>query len=613
MRDLSAATEITGVQPSNSQHAPNKKWIIFTALIMIGLHFGLRAWGTVSSWFFADDLMFLGVGNSGDGTIGWIFGSHNVHIMPIGRGLAVTPSWFDGYPWWLAATEILVMVVLAAFALLWMLKTIFGYRWGILIPLAVFLFNPLTAPATVWWAAALNQIPHAIALFVSLGFFTIYLRTKNRKPLILAMVFFVLGLASYSKSVLIGPLFFIYAFAYFSSGKLHTRIASTITNYSRAWAAIGGISGIYLIIYVNLIDSNGSLSIDLLLDMSNWVVFQSFLPGMIGGPLKWAELNSLDPRLISNPPNQLIIFAFFVLMSLFLRNYAKYQNSSFGLLLLFYYLVGHILIISLGRGMFGSYGGLETRYLYDVVAITALAFALSFMPVIGSKTHLRPRTVKTLKSRHQFIFKGIAIVAWLSASMYSTITYILPWHSDQSMPQKVFIRETIESAQNGSSAIADVWVPERIMSPLFFPYNFASKVFSPVAGQVTVTKSGNELLVFKTDGTLAPAFIEGEPRNLPGPVSGCGHLVIDEPTTIPIAGVVDFPFWMTINYLSGSPGQAIVSAGRSSEILEIEQGLHTGFVTTTGQYESVTITPLGNTALCVDEIRVGFLKPIDIY
>ena len=586
--------------------------ILFSALFMVAIHLGFRAWGTIQSWFFADDLMFLGIGNTGKATIDWVFNTHNVHIMPVGLGLSIPASWFEGYPWWFAATQILVMATLTALSFLWMLVTLFGVRWGILIPLGIFLFSSITAPTTVWWAAALNQLPHATAMFLTIGFFTKYLRTSQRKFLISATGLFVLGLASYSKAILIPPFLFIFALAYFSSGNLFERVRFTIFKYIRAWLAFAGSAGIYLIIYSSTVENTASLSWGLLKQMSQWILFQSYLPGIMGGPLNWNALNKFDPRLISSPTYAMVVLSGLVLIAIFVRNLARYRHSAVWLALLSFYLAGHIVIITKARGMFGFYGGLETRYLYDVVAIGALTIALSYMTILQSVTPLEPRRPGSFVSKSQKIVLAVGVMAWLGASTYSTILYTLPWHDDRSMPQRTFIETTRASVLEKPFKIAEVWVPEQIMSPLFFPYNTASNFFSPVSEDVTVVSSGNDLHVFNLDGDLFPAVILGDPRNLPGPVAGCGFLVTEEPVTIPIAGVIDFNFWMTINYLSGAPGQVKIDAGNSTRTLEVENGLHTGFVTTEGSFDEITFTPIGSTALCVDQIRVGQLVPFDV-
>ena len=58
-----------------------------------------------------------------------------------GRATRVTLNWT------LAATLTLGVQLLASAACLWMLVTLFGARWGILAPLALYLTSALSLPA----------------------------------------------------------------------------------------------------------------------------------------------------------------------------------------------------------------------------------------------------------------------------------------------------------------------------------------------------------------------------------------------------------------------------------------------------------------------------------
>ena len=89
---------------------------------------------------------------------------HSGHLMPLGR-LLIDLSVAGGLFSWPATAAVTIAFQAAiALAAVWMLRTLFGLRWGIVPPLLVFLFSPVTMPATVWWAAALNQLGQQIGL-----------------------------------------------------------------------------------------------------------------------------------------------------------------------------------------------------------------------------------------------------------------------------------------------------------------------------------------------------------------------------------------------------------------------------------------------------------------
>jgi hypothetical protein len=58
-------------------------------------------------------------------------------------------------------------VLLAGLAALRLLRALFGERPAILIPLAVFLFCPLTMPALGEWSSGLESVPLQLATFMA--------------------------------------------------------------------------------------------------------------------------------------------------------------------------------------------------------------------------------------------------------------------------------------------------------------------------------------------------------------------------------------------------------------------------------------------------------------
>ena len=89
------------------------------------------------------------------------------HLLPLGMVIAWLQARLGMYSWPVTAGVILVLVAVASFAMLRMLLTVFGRRPGILVPLGIFLFSPLSLAGTDWWAVAIEILPLEAAIFLA--------------------------------------------------------------------------------------------------------------------------------------------------------------------------------------------------------------------------------------------------------------------------------------------------------------------------------------------------------------------------------------------------------------------------------------------------------------
>ena len=48
-----------------------------------------------------------------------------------------------------------------------------------LVPLALYLFSPMTMPAIMWWTAGLNQVFLQVSFFFVVGAWVMYLRGRR--------------------------------------------------------------------------------------------------------------------------------------------------------------------------------------------------------------------------------------------------------------------------------------------------------------------------------------------------------------------------------------------------------------------------------------------------
>ncbi len=67
------------------------------------------------------------------------------------------------------------------FAAFLVLRTLFGERPAILVPLAIFLLSPLGVAALGWWTVALESVPLQLATFMALNAHVHYVRTDRKR------------------------------------------------------------------------------------------------------------------------------------------------------------------------------------------------------------------------------------------------------------------------------------------------------------------------------------------------------------------------------------------------------------------------------------------------
>ena len=592
--------------------APERLVLIALAMILVQLIF--RGWATAGSWFYSDDFIFLGTTAHGDADTGWLLHPHNVHFMPFGLLLAKFVGSVGTFNWFLAATQIIVMQAIASLLCWWMLRKIFGDRPGVLIALGFYLFGSLTFPTVVWWAAALNQLPHQIALFGAIGAHVAYLRTRHPSQAVVATLFLTLGFASYSKTVLIPMVLLALTILYFANGGFFSRCKQTVIRYWHAWVLYGALTIGYLVMYVIRIPGTKAPSLDAVLGTLNLSITQAFGSAIAGGPWHWDSLlqaGGVGPRLFVATPMFFVMASWVVLATLWGYQALRYRRALWPLYVLVPYLVLSGLLIATGRaGAFGvGPAALELRYLADLGAIGALCIGLATMPVLGAHQSLELRSPATTTAQTPKWLKRTVVGAFLVGSVVSSIGYAMPWHDANRMPQREYIANADQALKSGGIEVPNLGVPNNVLWSVAYPANLVSQVLAPFGDKFNVVSVGTDLRMFDSSGHLDKALISGDPRTQPGPEQGCGYPVSIGPETIDIAPVFNFPFWMTISYLAGSDGIVTVAAGETSVEVPIEKGLHTAFLMTEGAYDAATITPLQGVSLCIDNINVGQLAP----
>lgn len=584
------------------------------ALVVVGIAF--RAWAVIGSWFYSDDFIFLGDVASDDAHGAWYLEPHNVHFMPFSRWLIVLVGASGEYSWAAAAAQILVLQVIAIVTCWWMLRTLFGDRPGILVPLALFILSPATMPTAVWWAAAINQLPHQIALMGAVAAHVRYLRAPSWSRALLVGAFLVLGYASYTKSILIPVLLAVLTVLYFAWGPLVLRLREAIGRHHHVWIVVGGLSAAYAWLYTTVAPSSPVPTLRVVWEMIDLSVVQSAVPSLFGGPWQWQSLGQpggVGPRLFVDTPLTLAMLSWCLVVALTMWQSLRYRRVWWPVMIVLGYAILSALVIAVGRATaFGpAAAGLELRYFADLAAVASLGLGLAMMPLRGAHQSLELRDPPLLRVRLRHRWVTATLVATMASAVLSSVLYVRPWHDDASMPQKAFI-------ERGSAQVAaqdelfDTGVPDFVIWSVVFPKNLASRIFSPVHPDVRWVTQGVDLKVVDTTGAVVRAQVGGGARNPPGPVPDCGYLLQPgESVTVPVAAVVNFPWTVGVNYLAELPSVLSIKAGDLTTELSMPSGLHTGFVPSAGAYDQVIVThERGFGPVCIDSIAVGGVEPL---
>lgn len=609
------------------------------ALVLILAQAAFRFWASSRSWFMWDDYIFIADVTRGDTSFGWLFHSHFSLVQPIGFAMV----WLvgqAGFTWWVYALHIVVLQLLASVACWVMLRVVFGNHRLILLPLLLYLLSPLTMPGSVWWSVAIYQYPFHVAIFGAITCHVVWLRSRSPWALGGAFAFLALGLGSYLKAPLIPFVLLGISLLWFTRGGIAQR-ARTLAGQWPAWLGYALLLGGYVWLWASrqtVAPPRQSCEAFGVVETS---LVESVGSSLLGGPLSWrlwtGGIDPLvassdcvpqayrgDPDLIvggapqslASPPLALVVVAVVAVVLLVLHRCARHHHAAKVLAIVVPYLLASAAIVLLGRaGTWGSQiSAREVRYFADVAAIGAFALAAALLAIRGAPVALRPRTSPLITRP---LTRGL--VQWLVAgfvlfSLVSSATYVAPWHSTDStkFPERAYVaevRKTLAEA-GGSMTVADVPLPLVVANPVIAPYNLPSRKLAPLKGLEAVTQ-GTDLQMLDDQGRLRSATIPDQPRAEPGPVENCGYQVQSDSTTIPVTGVVPGPFWVRIDYLSSANGDVDVQAGPMFRRIAVERGLHTLLFQSSGDFTSVELTTSAGVTLCVDNVHVGPVEPVE--
>lgn len=596
--------------------------VTFAAIVLIFASLGLRTWGALGGWFYVDDFKFLS--QSADPlTLHYLLTPHDNKLMP--GGLLIT--WLVGqtgdFPWLVAASTLVVMQAIASVLCWIMLRTMFGARKRSLVPLAFYLFTPMTLTSFMWWGSAINLIPVQIAFFGAVTAHYCYLDSGKRRYIALTALSLAFGFFFYQKTLLILPILPLMAVGYFSSGPIIGRIWGSLKTWRLGWISYAVLTIAYLTYHVIHVPS--PVSADESVDYVNIVATlfaKTFATTAMGGPWQWSTV--VTPAAQVDPPIALVGFTFIAIAAVIAYGYLRRRRTMLGWFILGGYFLADALLLASGRGSTaGTLAAVEPRYVSDAAPAVCLVIALTFCNLrspraVGSTApRTEPLLAVSLKPKGLI---GIAVILG-AGCLYSNVAYIGYWHED--FAARKFVNEVKRTTRNtGNLHILDLEVPQAVLLGGLYPYTLPSNFFNRTPAVRTHT-SGTNLMVLNDEGFTRIPIIKDGPSSTPPLAGSCGTLYStrsDEKKLLHPKGItvkMDTPVpgyapWITIGYLATSDSTVRITTGDVSGVHKLERGPNTLFIRGGVSFSEVGFSDLSPDAtVCISRIRAGIVTPSD--
>jgi hypothetical protein len=430
---------------------------------------------------------------------------------------------------WLAGSSVIWIMLAAASLAAWrMLRTLFGNRPAILIPLVLYLLSPLSFPADSYWITAVEAIPLQIAIFMALASHVHYVRTGNFRHALAAAAWLAFGLVFNEKAVVIAPLLFAVTAGFLTSRRLLSAVRATAVRLWRCWALYLALTGAFAATFVAMLHTSSNKpglprSLHAVDVFSSKLLLETLLPGLLGGPWRWFHTQASSVA-YSRPLPDLRWVCLVIVLALVVASILSRPRAWRAWAILAGWIVlADMLPIVIGRLANPAYAdilGRETRYVADTPAILAIPVGLAFWPLIGTQ-----QDEVSDARRPQEFFGGrwkvvaVAMVAvFIAGSVWSVQRFQTLTSTTNGADDRAYVanaRVALADAPAGT-VIVNQKVPSTMMLGIFENKADTSVVLGPLShrgSQIGWTSHPagtiDQLRVFGADGRLWPAAVLG--------------------------------------------------------------------------------------------------------
>jgi hypothetical protein len=608
-------------------------WLRRNAVTLAGLALiAIQVWwkGTILAHFFfrQDDFRYFDRALASPFSWGYLMSIDGGHLLPGDFAYVWVLARISVYDWTLASAVTILLLAASGLAMLRLLRTLFGSRPAILIPLAVGLFTPLTLSALAFWGDTLDYLPLQLAFFLAVNAHVVYVRTGRFRHAVAAAAWLVAGLAAGAEGLVVPLVLFALTSGFLMSGPWQASALESLRRFWRAWVLYGVLSLAYLVIFVVQLSTAHQRPTKPGL-FSGVVTFawelvrDSFIPAALGGPLKWYSIGNFafaDPSPWVARASWAVA-AIVVLASLWFRRHAWRSWA----ILVGWILIADIIPVVIGRvsTQDPTFLGLDLHYLADSVQVLVICLGLAFWPVVGEENAYRARRRGPVL-RYAMVY--ILMAAFLAGSVWSGHTLV---RDTTSAPQRSYIDTATAAMRDVQSGIVIVSqpVPAQLMqSQLFGTWGYTQAVMTPLVPHGkkvawTLSPAGviPHLMLFDYLGRLRNVVVQG-PSSPPPPVrhrhrraltsAACWPIRSTSATRIPVDGKLYRWVWTALVNYSGPATILQLRFGAAAFKVAVPAGHHEVYLPANGGGTFVTMRSLTPApGACVAGLTVGSVEP----
>jgi hypothetical protein len=612
------------INDEDGQPGPLAQWALADPVraVAVALIVGQLAWRAqiAARGFLAiDDFALISRAAGSRLGLDYLLAPFNNHLMPGGLLVTWLVTRTVGVAYWPYLLVLLALQAAVDIALLRLFRRMLRPGWAMLVPLALFLFNPLTLEASSWWAVGVNLLPMQLSMVLAASSHLSYLSTRRWQPLVRTVLAILFGLVFFEKSLLVVPLLLLLTACLYARGGPVRSGWTTIRQYWPAWLVLLGASIGYLTLYLSRAPAvaRQPSSATEVVTFLRQLFGSTVLPGLLGGPWQWLPASD-DGAPVAAPGELARWLAWAGVLALMAGTVLVRRSAARAWLLLYMYLglvAGLIGSTRLGSGL-SSVAGLFPRYVGDVVVVAAICLGAALLGVAAPAPE-QPADLRLLPGalRRPEVVAGAlvaTIAGYLLSAGWTSARFGDDWADKQGRGYLRTAMAEVAAAPPGT-VFFDQPVPSAVVSPLSAPYHLQSRFFAPLSGGPRFVTATPSLSMLDDAGHVRPGRVAGPAlRPAPRPVPGCGYRVTGGRTaTIPLQGTLfDWRWAVRIGYVASGDTLATFRFGGAAQTLPVEPGRHQYFLLLEGGGSAVELTlDDPSVTLCTNEITVGNPEP----